>query len=269
MQREVVKVDLETLPQMARRLFEEGKTREQARQQIREIFHDPNDENKRTIVAKIKKYIMKFWRDGPIQVKENQVQQGIQQVPQEQEKQENLEQIQALQNQEINHENSIQLDFVTQNPQETARNLLQDLKSLSQKNQDAQNLIENKVEEKKDEYNKVRDVSSIDIQHNPLFEKRKIQEVNAEPLSIHQNQPDFFSRLQQQSIHQNSLQESINNEIMQNNNPARFQERQSKKRLILDRLSSVIEEQDILEQRLKRLKTEQKLLSEQLANCQD
>lgn len=48
---------------MARRLFDNGLTREEARQQLRDKYHDPNDDKKKTIVAKIKKYIMKFWKD--------------------------------------------------------------------------------------------------------------------------------------------------------------------------------------------------------------
>jgi len=42
---------------------------------LRAKFHDPNDDKKKTIVAKIKKYIMKFWRDDKMiaDEKDNQI----------------------------------------------------------------------------------------------------------------------------------------------------------------------------------------------------
>ena len=50
---------------MARRLCEEGFTRDEARNQIKIKFKEPADEQgkKKTITRKIQKYLAKFWKD--------------------------------------------------------------------------------------------------------------------------------------------------------------------------------------------------------------
>ena len=47
------------MPIVAKKLFEEGKTKEEARAYLRQKFLDPDHERRKTIVMKIKKYLKK------------------------------------------------------------------------------------------------------------------------------------------------------------------------------------------------------------------
>ncbi|CDW79335.1 UNKNOWN [Stylonychia lemnae] len=248
---------------MARRLYNCGFNREQARQQLRAKFHDPNDEKKRTIVAKIKKYIMKFWKDEKMQQDQNENQPYSQNMVQEQQ----IEQIQirAQVEKEVNNEQ------ITENPQETAQNLIKDLKELQRQQELLQQYAAANIQSQKNVIIPIEKNGQQDYNERDQPNQHRIMSQNQVRADEKIN---FFDQMKDEMVRRKSHDKNDNIQEQQARSGQEQNDKNqklvgSKRKFLLTKLSQVIEEQDSLEQRLKRLKQEQKQLSEELACCQN